>query len=218
MTKTSQAASQATGSSLFTVSAPSGAGKSSLIAALLKTDPALSLSVSHTTRQPRPGEQNGREYHFVTTDDFQKRLEEGEFLEHALVHGNYYGTSKLKVLEQLQAGSDVLLEIDWQGALQIRELFPDTVSIFILPPSIAVLEERLNKRGQDSQEIIKQRIQGAALEISHASDFDYVIINNDFNLALKQLASVIDAARCRTQKQSLKNNVLFAQFGITGKN
>ncbi|MBS7328103.1 MAG: guanylate kinase [Oxalobacter sp.] len=217
MTKLSQTSSLTAGSSLFTVSAPSGAGKSSLIAALLKTDPTIRLSISTTTRQPRPGEVDGREYHFTTVETFRKSIEAGEFLEHALVHDNYYGTSKVKVLELLQAGNDVLLEIDWQGALQIREQFPDTVSLFILPPSIAELENRLNKRGQDSQETIKRRIQGAALEISHASDFDYVIINNDFDLALKQLSAVIESARCRTRQQALKNQALFSEFGIISR-
>lgn len=217
MTKLSQTSSLTAGSSLFTVSAPSGAGKSSLIAALLKTDPTIRLSISTTTRQPRPGEVDGREYHFTTVEAFRKSIEAGEFLEHALVHDNYYGTSRVKVLELLQAGNDVLLEIDWQGALQIREQFPDTVSLFILPPSIAELENRLNKRGQDSQETIKRRIQGAALEISHASDFDYVIINNDFDLALKQLSAVIESARCRTRQQALKNQALFSEFGIISR-
>lgn len=216
MIKTFQTASLSTGSSLFTISAPSGAGKSSLIAALLKADPTLRLSISTTTRQPRPGEVHGREYHFTTLEAFRKSIDDGEFLEYALVHDNHYGTSRLKVLEQLQAGNDVLLEIDWQGALQIREQFPDTVSIFILPPSIAELENRLNRRGQDSKDTIKRRIQGAALEISHASDFDYVIINKDFDLALKQLSAVIESARCRTQQQALKNQALFAEFGIIG--
>ncbi len=215
MTKTFQTTSLTTGSSLFTVSAPSGAGKSSLIAALLKADPTLRLSVSTTTRQPRPGEVDGREYHFTTVEAFWKNIEAGEFLEHAFVHGNYYGTSKAKVLEQLRAGNDILLEIDWQGALQIKEQFPDTVSLFILPPSIAELENRLNKRGQDSQDTIKRRIQGATLEINHASDFDYVIINNSFDLALKQLNAIIESARCRTLQQMLRNRVLFAEFGIT---
>ena len=203
-----------TGSLLLTVTAPSGAGKSSLLSALIQQDPSLRLSISHTTRQPRPGEQNGREYHFTTVDDFKKRLEQGEFLEHALVHGNYYGTSKQTVCHQLQAGQDTLLEIDWQGARQIRALFPETISIFILPPSIAALEERLNKRGQDSPEIIQQRLKAADNEIRHASESDYVIINRDFDRALTQLASIVDAARCRTARQGIRNRDLFAQFGI----
>lgn len=203
-----------TGSSLFTVSAPSGAGKSSLIAALLRQDPTLCLSISHTTRQPRPGEVNGREYHFTTVDDFKKRLDANEFLEYALVHGNYYGTSKLSVLEQLSAGCDTLLEIDWQGARQIRSLFPETVSIFILPPAFDVLENRLNKRGQDAPEIIRQRIEAAGEEIRHACEADYVIINADFDLALSKLASIVEAARCRTAQQAVRNHELFSQFGI----
>lgn len=209
-----QTAQLATGSSLFTVTAPSGAGKSSLLAALIRQDPSLCLSISHTTRQPRPGEENGHEYHFTTIEDFRKRLEEGEFLEHALVHGNYYGTSKLTVLNMLNAGHDTFLEIDWQGAQQIRNMFPETISIFILPPSIAALEERLNKRGQDSPEIIKQRIDAAEEEIRHASESDYVIINHNFNLALSRLVAIVETARCRTIQQSIRNRELFAQFGI----
>ncbi len=217
MIQTSQISSASMGSSLFTLSAPSGAGKSSLIAALLKIDSTLQLSISTTTRLPRHGEMDGREYYFSTIENFKQNIAQGEFLEYAFVHGNYYGTSKKRVLEQLQSGNDVLLEIDWQGALQIRKQFPDTVSLFVLPPSIQALKERLIKRGQDSQTIIKQRIQGAALEISHASDFDYVIINNEFDLALNQLSAIIQAARCRTKQQAIKNRMLFAQFGITQK-
>ncbi len=209
-----QVAQSVAGSSLFTITAPSGAGKSSLLAALIRQDASLRLSISHTTRAPRPGEQNGREYHFTTVDDFRKRLDEGEFLEHALVHGNYYGTSKLSVLSQLNAGNDTLLEIDWQGARQIRKLFPETVSVFILPPSISTLEERLVRRGQDSRDIIKQRIQAADEEIRHASEFDYVIINYDFDLALAKLAAIVETARCRMTRQAIKNRELFAQFGI----
>lgn len=204
----------ATGSTLFTVTAPSGAGKSSLLAALIRKDPSLRLSISHTTRSPRPGEENGREYHFTTVDNFKKRLEQDEFLEHAVVHGNYYGTSKLSVLNQLNAGYDTILEIDWQGAQQIRAQFPGTIGIFILPPSIAALEERLNKRGQDSPEIIKQRIAAAGEEIRHASESDYVIINHDFDPALAKLAAIIEAARCGTPRQAIRNRNLFAQFGI----
>ncbi len=209
-----QPAQAVAGSSLITVTAPSGAGKSSLLAALIESDASLRLSVSHTTRQPRPGEQNGREYHFTTVDDFKKRLKEGEFLEHAEVHGNFYGTSRVAVLNQLNEGYDTILEIDWQGAHQIRRLFPETVSIFILPPSITVLEERLNKRGQDSQEIIKQRIAAADEEIRHASEFDYVIINNKFDQALSKLAAIVQTARCRLTRQAIKNKDLFEQFGI----
>ena len=209
-----QPAQAVAGSSLITVTAPSGAGKSSLLAALIQSDSGLRLSVSHTTRQPRPGEQNGREYHFTTVDDFKKRLKDGEFFEHAEVHGNFYGTSRVAVLNQLNEGYDTILEIDWQGAHQIRRLFPETVRIFILPPSITVLEERLNKRGQDSQEIIKQRIAAADEEIRHASEFDYVIINNKFDQALSTLAAIVQTARCRLTRQAIKNKDLFEQFGI----
>lgn len=209
-----QIAQPVAGSSLFTVTAPSGAGKSSLLSALIRQNPSLRLSISHTTRPPRPGEENGREYHFTTIDDFRKRLEQGEFLEHAIVHGNYYGTSKLSVINQLNEGHDTLLEIDWQGARQIRKLFPETVSIFILPPSISALEERLHKRGQDAPEIIKQRIDAAEEEIRHASESDYVIINHDFDLALATLAAIVETARCRITRQAIRNSELFAQFGI----
>ena len=207
-------AQNVTASSLFTVTAPSGAGKSSLLSALIRQDPSLRLSISHTTRPPRPGEQNGREYHFTTVDNFRKRLDADEFLEYAIVHGNYYGTSKLSVLDQITAGHDTLLEIDWQGARQIRRLFPETVSVFILPPSIAVLEDRLKKRGQDSPEIIRQRIEAADEEIRHACEADYVIINTDFDLALSKLASIVEAARCRMALQAIRNRELFLQFGI----
>ena len=215
MNKSQMTRPEPVGNSLFTVSAPSGAGKSSLIAALLKADPTIKLSISTTTRNPRPDEVDGREYHFTTVDAFKASIDKGEFMEYAIVHGNYYGTSKAKVLEQHDAGNDVMLEIDWQGALQIREIYPETVSIFILPPSIGELEKRLTKRGLDPIETIKYRIAGAALEISHASDFDYVIINNDFDLALRQLGAIIESARLRTRKQAAKNHALFAEFGIT---
>ena len=203
------------GSSLFIVTAPSGAGKSSLLHALTQKDPTLGLSISHTTRAPRPGEQNGREYHFTTVADFLEKQKKGEFLESAEVHGNYYGTSRRAVLERLAKGKDTLLEIDWQGAMQIKKLIMETVSIFILPPSIATLKERLNKRGQDSPETIAARIQAASKEIPHAIDFDYVIINDNFDLALAQLAAIVSAARCRFNSQALAHAELFDQFGIT---
>jgi guanylate kinase len=205
------------GSTLFIITAPSGAGKSSLLQALTRQDSTLGLSISHTTRAPRPGEENGREYHFTTIPDFLDRRLKGEFLESAEVHGNYYGTSRRAVLERLAEGRDTLLEIDWQGALQIMKLIPETVSIFILPPSIATLEERLRKRGQDSQEIIAKRIQAASEEISHASEFEYVIINEDFDLALSQLAAIVSAARCRLPRQAATHAGLFNQFGIASE-
>lgn len=200
--------------SLFMVVAPSGAGKSTLVNALLAQEPAIKLSISYTTRAPRPGEQNGREYHFISVEDFAKRREKGEFLESAEVHGNYYGTSRILISEQMKAGTDVLLEIDWQGAQQVKKQFPQAVGIFILPPSIAALEERLKKRGQDEQHVITRRILAAGGEIAHAPDFEYVIINQEFAAALSELASIVKAARCRFAQQAARNASLFAQLGI----
>ncbi|MBC3880279.1 guanylate kinase [Undibacterium sp. LX40W] len=207
-------AKTSTSGSLFMVSAPSGAGKSSLVNGLLKLEPGLKLSISFTTRPPRPGEENGREYHFVTADDFLARKNRGEFLEFAEVHGNYYGTSKILIHEAMKAGTDILLEIDWQGAQQVKKQFPNVASIFILPPSIEALEERLNKRGQDSQEVISRRILAAGGEMAHAPDFEYVIINQDFELALSELSAIVKATRCRTSQQTVRNAALFAQLGI----
>jgi guanylate kinase len=200
--------------SLFMVVAPSGAGKSTLVNALLEQEPAIKLSISYTTRAPRPGEQNGREYHFISVKDFLARRETGEFLESAEVHGNYYGTSRILIAEQMQAGSDVLLEIDWQGAQQIKKQFPYAVGIFILPPSIAALEERLKKRGQDDHQVIMRRILAAGGEIAHAPEFEYVIINQEFATALSELTSIVKATRCRFAQQAARNTSLFAQLGI----
>ncbi|HEY6773544.1 MAG TPA: guanylate kinase [Oxalicibacterium sp.] len=200
--------------SLFLVVAPSGAGKSSLVNALLQQEPAIKLSISFTTRQPRPGEQNGREYFFTSVDDFQARREAGEFLEWAEVFGNYYGTSMLQIADQMAAGTDVLLEIDWQGAQQVKKQFPHAVGIFILPPSIAALEERLKKRGQDESHVITRRILAAGGEIAHASEFEYVIINQEFTVALSELSAIVKATRCRFAQQSARNASLFAQLGI----
>ncbi|MGP1682790.1 MAG: guanylate kinase, partial [Giesbergeria sp.] len=166
--------------SLFIVSAPSGAGKSSLCAKLLEEDKHIRLSVSYTTRAPRPGEVDGRDYHFVDKARFIGMLERGEFLESAEVHGNHYGTSEAWIRAQRAAGYDILLEIDWQGAQQVRRLAADTIGIFILPPSIAELERRIRRRGQDSEEVLRRRLAVAADEMSHAAEFEYVIINNDF--------------------------------------
>jgi guanylate kinase len=200
--------------SLFVVAAPSGAGKSTLVNALLAQEPAIKLSISTTTRQPRPGEVDGREYHFTTAQDFVARAEQGEFLEWAEVHGNYYGTSRVMVENQMTAGTDILLEIDWQGARQVRELFPQAAFIFILPPSIAALEERLHKRGTDEPHIITRRLLAAGGEIAHAPDFDYVIINENFNVALEEMRSIVKATRCRFAQQMARNASLFAQLGI----
>jgi guanylate kinase len=200
--------------SLFMVVAPSGAGKSTLVNALLAQDPAIRLSISYTTRPPRPGEQDGREYHFAAVEEFLQRREAGEFLESAEVHGNYYGTSRIWIKEQMKAGTDVLLEIDWQGAQQVRRQFPHAVGIFILPPSIGALEERLHKRGQDDHQVITRRILAAGGEIAHASEFEYVIINHEFATALSELTSIVRATRCRLPQQAARNASLFAQLGI----
>src|SRR6185312_17029424 len=161
-----------------------GAGKSTLVNALLAREPSIKLSISYTTRAPRPGEQHGREYFFTSIDDFLARSTSGEFLESAEVHGNFYGTSRLQIAEQMKIGTDVLLEIDWQGAQQVKRQFPHAVGIFILPPSIAALEERLKKRGQDEPHVITRRLLAAGGEIAHAPEFEYVIINQDFATAL----------------------------------
>lgn len=206
----------ASSGSLFMVVAPSGAGKSTLVNALLAQEPAIRLSISYTTRLPRPGEQNGREYHFTSIEDFLARREKGEFLESAEVHGNYYGTSRLWIAEQMKAGTDVLLEIDWQGAQQVKKQFPDVVGIFILPPSITALEERLNKRGQDEPHVITRRMLAAGGEIAHAPEFEYVIINQEFATALSELTAIVKATRCRFSQQAARNASLFAQLGIHG--
>lgn len=200
--------------SLFIVVAPSGAGKSTLVNALLKQEPGIKLSISYTTRPPRPGEEHGREYYFMAVEEFLARRAQGEFLESAEVHGNYYGTSRLQIEQQMSTGTDVLLEIDWQGARQVLKQFPDAVDIFILPPSIAALEERLTKRGQDEPHIITRRILAAGGEIAHAPEFDYVIINEEFSTALSDLCAIVHAARCRMAQQSKRNANLFAQLGI----
>jgi len=181
---------------LFIVSAPSGAGKSSLVKALLARDPHIHLSISHTTRTPRPGEVNGREYHFVDRETFKAMQARGEFLESAEVYGNFYGTSRAGVEAQRAAGSDILLEIDWQGAERIRTLIPEAIGIFILPPSLAALKSRLEGRGQDSAEIIAGRLAAAQDDIAHAHAFDYVLINDVFETALEDLLAV-----CRGQRQ-----------------
>lgn len=205
---------QAFSGSLFMVVAPSGAGKSSLVNALLAQEPRIKLSISYTTRAPRPAEQHGREYYFTSAEDFLARRVAGEFLESAEVHGNYYGTSRLLIAEQMRAGTDVLLEIDWQGAQQIKKQFPQAVGIFILPPSIAALEERLKKRGQDEPAVIARRVLAADGEIAHASEFEYVIINQEFATALTSLNSIVTATRCRFAQQAARNAPLFAQLGI----
>ena len=182
---------------LFVITAPSGAGKSSLIDALLKDDARLKLSVSYTTRAPRPAEADGREYHFVDDATFIAMLERGEFLESAEVHGYRYGTSHAAIRGALGRGDDLVLEIDWQGAQQVRRLHPACVGIFILPPSVAELERRMRARGQDSDAVIRRRLASAEEEISHAPEFDYVIINKDFEVAKQDLQAIIRVERLR---------------------
>jgi len=194
---------------LFVITAPSGAGKTSLIKALLKDEPRLRLSISYTTRAPRPGEANGREYRFVDDATFQTMLQRGEFLESAEVHGNRYGTSHTAVRELLAGGDDLVLEIDWQGAQQVRRLIPGCIGIFILPPSIQELERRMRARGQDSEAVIRRRVVNAREELSHAPEFEYAIINKDFDEARQRLAAVIRAERARTVRVLERHPELF---------
>jgi len=199
---------------LFIVSAPSGAGKSSLVSAALAEDKGLALSVSYTTRPPRAGEVNGREYRFVDRKTFDSMLERGEFLESAEVHGNRYGTSQKWIAEARAKGLDILLEIDWQGAQQVRKAFPDAVSIFILPPPpvLKELERRLRGRGQDTEEAIERRLRDAREEISHVAEFDYVIINKEFEEARRDLTAVVRAARLNLSRQSARYPEIFKSF------
>jgi guanylate kinase len=199
---------------IFLVVAPSGAGKSTLVNALLARDANIELSISFTTRPPRPGESNGREYHFVGVDEFRERRARGEFLENAEVHGNFYATSRIWIEERVRVGTDVLLEIDWQGARQVKANFPSALGIFILPPSIEALADRLHKRGQDTAEVINRRLLAAGSEIAHAPEFDYVVINENFELALAQLTALVTAARLRYASQAGRHHELFAQLGI----
>jgi guanylate kinase len=197
---------------LLIISAPSGAGKTTLVRALLKADPAIRLSVSYTTRAPRPGEVNGKDYHFVGTQEFLAMADRGELLESAEVYGNYYGTSGAWIGRELAAGRDVLLEIDWQGAAQVRRQFPGTLSIFVLPPSLHALRNRLMNRAQDNHEIIEKRLAAAAEDISHAGEFDYIIVNDDFDEALLDLTAVVRASRLITSRQVDRHGDLFSQF------
>lgn len=200
---------------LFIVSAPSGAGKSSLVKAAIADDPQLTLSVSYTTRAPRAGELNGREYHFVDRSAFEAMLARGEFLESAEVHGNRYGTSQKWIAEARAKGLDIILEIDWQGARQVRKAFPDAVGIFILPPPppLPELERRLRGRGQDTEDAIQRRLRDAREEIGHAAEFDYVIINKDFEEARRDLAAIVRAVRLKLPRQSARHPEIFKPFG-----
>ncbi|MEL0629532.1 guanylate kinase [Psychromonas aquatilis] len=193
---------------LYIVSAPSGAGKSSLIKALLadKRNQPSQVSISHTTRDPRPGEVNGEHYHFVSVDEFKKLIEENAFFEWAEVFDNYYGTSRVTIEESLAQGIDVMLDIDWQGARQVRDVMPNAKGIFILPPSREELEARLNKRGQDSAEIIAKRMQEAQSEMSHYDEYDYLIVNDDFDTATQEFSAIVQALRSEQEKQAIKHS------------
>ena len=186
---------------LYAIVAPSGAGKSSLVHALLEREPDIGLSISYTTRAPRPGEVSGREYFFVTREEFAAMVKRGDFLEHAEVYGNFYGTSRTWIEKTRAEGSDVLLEIDWQGARSVKKLFRDMTYIYILPPSIEVLRERLVKRGKDSTEVIERRLAAAREDLKHVHEADYVIINEDFSVALTDLQSVVRALRVTAARQ-----------------
>jgi len=193
---------------LFVLSAPSGAGKTSLVKSLLESTDNLCVSISHTTRAMRPGEENGVNYHFVSVDAFKAMLDESDFLEHAEVFGNFYGTSRSFVEQTLKTGKDVILEIDWQGAQQIRRIFPESISIFILPPSREALESRLRGRGQDPEPVIQTRLSKAKEEMSHFVEYDYLVINDQFDQALTQLRSIILATRLTILRQSKRNERL----------
>ena len=197
------------------VVAPSGAGKSSLVNGLLAQDPDVMLSISCTTREPRPGEEEAKHYRFVSKNDFIAMRDNNALLEWAEVHGNFYGTPRDRIEEAIQAGRDVLLEIDWQGARQIKQHYPSAVGIFILPPSIEALEARLHNRGQDAPHVISKRLLAAGGEMSHASECQYVIINQEFSTALLQLVQIIAATRLRYGTQAARNEELFSQLGIS---
>ncbi len=198
--------------SLFVISAPSGAGKTSLVQALLNINPQISLSVSYTTRAPRAGEIDGHAYHFVSRERFLEMAAGGEFLESAEVYGNLYGTSQCWIAEKTAKGNDVLLEIDWQGAQQVRKLFPHCITIFILPPSLEALEQRLNGRGKDSADVIAKRLAAVREDVSHVAEFDYVIINDNLNEALRELNAVVLAARLRGSRQLARHQQLINQL------
>ena len=199
---------------VFMVVAPSGAGKSSLVRALLDSDKSLVLSVSCTTRAPRQGEVDGREYRFITVEQFETLRRDHQLLEWAEVHGNFYGTPRDLIEQSTRAGKDVLLEIDWQGARQVRQQYPQAIDIFILPPSIEELENRLKARGQDAPSVIARRLLAAGGEIAHAPECEYVIINQEFSVALAELSQIISAARLRFSSQAVRHAPLFAQLGI----
>ncbi|AZL71272.1 guanylate kinase [Pseudomonas oryziphila] len=197
---------------LYIVSAPSGAGKTSLVTELIKQDPHVRVSVSHTTRAMRPGEAHGVNYHFVVHEEFKALIAQGDFLEHAEVFGNFYGTSRSALQETLDQGFDLILEIDWQGAQQVRKLMPEARSIFILPPSQQALRQRLDGRGQDSEEIIAGRMKEAVSEMEHYDEYEYVIINDEFDVALDDLKAVFRSNRLLLKKQQQRHEALLKQL------
>lgn len=199
---------------LFIVTAPSGAGKTSLVKALIEREQQLRVSVSHTTRASRPGEKDGVNYHFVDEATFMETLRAGNFFESALVYGNHYGTSQLWVNEQLEAGLDVILEIDWQGAVQVRNLDPNACSIFILPPSLETLKTRLQNRAQDDTETIEKRMNEAVAEISHVAEADFVVINDDFHTALEDLSAIIRSRQLTMKYQETNQAALLANLSL----
>jgi guanylate kinase len=199
---------------MLMIVAPSGAGKSSLVNALLQEDPALKLSLSTTTRLPRPGEVEGKDYRFIALEEFIAEREQGNFLEHAEVHGNFYGTSRAWIESQMKAGHDVILEIDWQGAQQIRQMIPEVQWIFIFPPSFEALEERLRKRGQDDEATIQRRLAAAHLELQHAHEADFIVINDDFERALIDLRHLVAASRLRSGPIMARNPTLLRRLGV----
>ncbi|MBU3565782.1 guanylate kinase [Polynucleobacter sp. MWH-HuK1] len=200
--------------SMLMIVAPSGAGKSSLVNALLKDDQGLKLSLSTTTRAPRPGEIDGKDYRFLAKEDFLQERDQGHFLEWAEVHGHFYGTSKPWIESQMQAGSDVMLEIDWQGAQQIRKLIPSVQWIFIFPPSIEALEERLRKRGQDDEATIERRLAAAHIELTHAHEADYIVVNDSFDQALMDLKHILASSRLRSGPSMARNPALLKRLGV----
>lgn len=193
---------------LYIISAPSGAGKTSLVSALVSSSPEISVSISHTTREKRAGENDGVNYHFVEQSQFELMIEAGEFLESANVFDHSYGTSNEAVSSQLATGSDVILEIDWQGALQVRKHKPDCLSIFILPPSYNELEQRLKRRGEDADDVVERRMRDAVTEMSHYKDYDFIVINDDFHTALADIQSILRANRLRASVQQQENSSL----------
>ena len=197
---------------LFIISAPSGAGKTSLVNALLACNRQIDVSISYTTRSPRPGEVDGRDYHFISRETFLSMAKNGDFLESAEVYGNLYGTSQSLIEAKTASGRDILLEIDWQGAVQVRSRFPGCISIFILPPSLQALEERLQGRKQDSAEVIERRLRAAQADIAHVAEFDYVIINDKLDEALRQLDAITVAAGLRLDRQLIRQRNLINQL------